>query len=124
MVLVVNRGAWVRDDPEVAQGMSGLMAFARESLPRTLLIFRASNMAHGFCRNYTAPRLPSDPTLEPSVGGGDPGWRWDFFPGQSQRVVEPIVTNASFHARGIFLDVFRAMQQRPDAHTSDCLHCK
>lgn len=122
LVLVVNRGAWTRDDNLVAAGMYEMMRFVREDLPRTLFIFRSSNMAHGNCRSFQRPIARGEPLPEPSIAGGDASWRWDFFPAQSRRIVAPIVSDERYAARGVFLDVLPAMQQRPDAHSGDCLH--
>ena len=120
IVLVVNRGAHVRNDKQVALDMVIMMAFVREELPQALLIFRSSNMAHGSCRNFSRPRTKNEPLLEPSNAGGDPSWQWSFFPAQSARVIRPIILNS--RQRGIFLDIFPSMQLRPDSHTLDCLH--
>lgn len=123
LVLVVNRGAWVREDIDVAAGMYSMMRFVREDLPKTLFVFRSSNMAHRGCREYSTPRARGEPLLEPSGGANEPPtWRWSFFPGQARRIVKPIVEDNRFVARGVVLDVLPAMQLRPDAHTDDCLH--
>jgi len=79
-------------------------------------------MAHGFCNQYSRPRTKEEPLLEPSDAGGDPTWRWSFFPAQSIRIIKPIITNAISGQRGIFLDVLPAIQMSPDSHTDDCLH--
>ena len=122
IVLVVNRGAWVSDDIDVIDGMCQMMKFLREDIPRALLLFRSSSMAHENCDLYLKPRAKDEPLLSPSDGNEPPSWRWSFFPRQSSRIVQPIVAYSRLQTRGIFLDVFPAMQQRPDGHTKDCLH--
>ena len=124
LVLVVNRGAWASDDSVVERGMRQMLQFVREDLPHALLIFRGNTMGHGNCFDYEQrPRKRDEPLIEPSTNGSIVAHRWDYFPRQSARVVRPLI-EANFSQRGVYMDIFSAMQQRPDAHIapSDCLH--
>ena len=124
LVLVVNRGAWVSDDDVVEKGMRQMLQFVREDLPRALFIFRGNTMGHGNCFDYEQrPRRRDEPLIEPSTDGSVVAHRWDYFPRQSLRVVRPLI-EANLTHRGVYMDIFPAMQQRPDAHAArgDCLH--
>jgi hypothetical protein len=117
-VVIVNWGAFYKPDEVVAKCAPANLHWLQEALPKALVVFRTSNMAHLNCERYTEPdNVLRDPAPNPRR----PGWNWDKFPLQRTIWIDEI-TN---HRPGmLYLDILALSAKRPDQHPGrgDCLH--
>ena len=132
LVLVVNRGARWEEDAVVDRDFAAFLQMVHEDLPNATVLFRATNVPHAQCQQYSDPP-PGSPPFEPSAyefidETEHPEWHWGEMASQSQRIVQPLVEAARDPA-AVFLDVAPSTRSRPDQHRRhppswqpDCLH--
>ena len=110
-LLVLNRGAHVRQDDEFERELSDTLHNLTATKRADRIVYRSTVCAVPNCYDY------QDPSLEPIEVNRSAPFGWGLF-GEQNKIARRLVDRVG----AVFLDVHRATCMRPQRHFNDCMH--